>query len=216
MLWLTFGSFSSLLFTSCLAFIQTYVFCNVRFVAALFCDLPWRIVYGVLSCSSCLPAIQPTVGAVLSQSIRKTLRSDPSLAYEAGITVGKLLRVHCDGDLRKEIKSRCFFYRNATLIRSGIVTIDVPYNMSYSDLGDFCCELDHMVLDYVAGLQTKLEEIMDSARCYTPKVDMDSVILPKKMKDLVLQRAENFDIFRRLRKEVRFFFLLLRVFVFCF
>lgn len=89
------------------------------------------------------------------------------------------------------------------MIRSGIITIDVPYNMSFSDLGDFCCELDHMVLDYVAGLHTELDEIMDSARCYSPKVDMDSVVLPKKMKDLVLQRAENFDIFRKLRKEVR-------------
>lgn len=86
------------------------------------------------------------VGAVLSQSIRKTLRSDPSLSYDAGITVGKLLRMHCDGDLRKEIRSRSYFYRNAMLIRSGIVSIDVPYNMSYSDLGDFCCELDHLVV----------------------------------------------------------------------
>eukprot|EP00177_Eucheuma_denticulatum_P008630 GFKZ01015705.1.p1 GENE.GFKZ01015705.1~~GFKZ01015705.1.p1 ORF type:complete len:1234 (-),score=182.58 GFKZ01015705.1:566-4000(-) len=144
------------------------------------------------------------VGSVLSQSVRKTLRSDPSSAYETGITVAKLLRVHCGGDLRDEIKSRSYFYRNATLIRSGIVTIDVPYNMPFSDLGDFCCELDHMVLDYVAGLQTELDEIMDSARCYSPKVDMESVILPKKMKDLVLQRTEHFEIFRRLRKEVGF------------
>lgn len=140
----------------------------------------------------------------MSQTIRKTLRSDPSSAYETGITVAKLLRVHCGGDLTEEIKSRSYFYRNANLIRSGIVTIDVPYNMPYSDLGDFCCELDHMVLDYVAGLHTELEEIMDSARCYSPKVDMDAVILPEKMKDLVLQRAENFDIFRKLRKEVGF------------
>lgn len=144
------------------------------------------------------------VGSVLSQSIRKTLRSDPSSAYETGITVAKLLRVHCQGDLKEEIKTRSFFYRNATLVRSGIVTIDVPYNMPFSDLGDFCCELDHMVLDYVAGLQTELDEIMDSARCYAPKVDMDAVILPKRMKDLVLQRTEHFEIFRRLRKEVGF------------
>lgn len=142
------------------------------------------------------------MGAVLSQSIRKTLRSDPSQAYESGITVSKLLRVHCDGDLKKEIDSRCFFYRNSNLVRSGIITIDVPYNMPYSDLGDSCCELDHMVLDYVAGLHTELSEIMDSARCYRPNIDMDSVILPKNMKDLVLQSAENFDVFRRLRKEV--------------
>lgn len=74
--------------------------------------------------------------------------------------------------------------------------------MPFSDLGDFCCELDHMVLDYVAGLQTELDEIMDSARCYSPKVDMGAVILPKKMKDMVLQRTEHFEIFRRLRKEV--------------
>ncbi|CAN8066878.1 unnamed protein product, partial [Agarophyton chilense] len=144
------------------------------------------------------------VGAVLSQSIRKTLRSDPSANYDTGITVSKLLRLHCGGELREEIKSRCYFYRNATLIRSGIVTIDVPYNMTYSDLGDFCCELDHMVLDYVAGLTTELDEIMDSARCYSPKIDMESVILPKKMKDLVLQRVENFEVFRRLRREVGF------------
>ncbi|KAI0561190.1 AAA+ ATPase [Gracilaria domingensis] len=144
------------------------------------------------------------VGAVLSQSIRKTLRSDPSANYDTGITVSKLLRLHCGGELREEIKSRSYFYRNATLIRSGIVTIDVPYNMTYSDLGDFCCELDHMVLDYVAGLSTELDEIMDSARCYSPKIDMESVILPKKMKELVLQRVENFEVFRRLRKEVGF------------
>ena len=137
----------------------------------------------------------------MSQSIRKTLRSDPS-AYRSGITVAKLLRVHCDGDLGEEIKARSFFYRNATLIRSGIVTIDVPYDMPYSDLGDFCCELDRMVLDYVAGLHTELNEIMDSARCYIPNVDMNSVILPQRIKDLVLQRAENFEVFRRLRKEV--------------
>lgn len=141
---------------------------------------------------------------MLSQPIRKTLRSDPSSSYDTGITVAKLLRVHCGGDLREEIRTRSYFYRNASLIRSGIVTIDVPYNMPFSDLGDFCCELDHMVLDYVAGLQTELDEIMDSARCYSPKMDMDSVILPKKMKDLVLQRTEHFEIFRRLRKEVRF------------
>ncbi|PXF46186.1 Protein SAV [Gracilariopsis chorda] len=144
------------------------------------------------------------VGAVLSQTIRKTLRSDPSANYDTGITVSKLLRLHCGGELREEIKSRSYFYRNATLIRSGIVTIDVPYNMTYSDLGDFCCELDHMVLDYVAGLSTELDEIMDSARCYSPKIDMDSVILPEKMKQLVLQRVENFEVFRKLRKEIGF------------
>lgn len=157
------------------------------------------------------------VGGVLSQSIRKTLRSDPSQGFESGITVSKLLRVHCDGDLRKEIKSRCFFYRNSSLVRSGIITIDTPYTMPYSDLGDSCCELDHMVLDYVAGLHTELNEIMDSARCYRPNVKMDSVILPKPMKDLVLQSAENFEVFRRLRKEVstsRTFFQSISV-IFC-
>eukprot|EP00178_Gracilaria_changii_P000008 TRINITY_DN0_c1_g2_i3.p1 TRINITY_DN0_c1_g2~~TRINITY_DN0_c1_g2_i3.p1 ORF type:complete len:696 (+),score=115.22 TRINITY_DN0_c1_g2_i3:123-2210(+) len=158
---------------------------------------------GVLS-AYCFVSENTAVGAVLSQSIRKTLRSDPSANYDTGITVSKLLRLHCGGELREEIKSRSYFYRNATLIRSGIVTIDVPYNMTYSDLGDFCCELDHMVLDYVAGLSTELDEIMDSARCYSPKIDMESVILPKKMKELVLQRVENFEVFRRLRREVGF------------
>lgn len=141
---------------------------------------------------------------MLSQPVRKALRWDPASQFRSGVAVAKLLRIHCDGDLRREVEARPYFYRRATLVRSGIVSINVAFDKAFSDLGEFSCELDHMVLDYIAGLQTELSEIMESAQCYTPKVDMGSVVLPDKLKQLVLRRAENFEVFRRIRREVGF------------
>lgn len=140
------------------------------------------------------------VGATLSQPVRKALRADPSSRYD-GICVSKLLRIHCNGELKEEVAARFHFYRRGRLVRSGIITIDQPYGL-LGDLGECIVELDHMVLDYVAGLQTEIDELMDSARCYTPNVSMDSVVLPKEMKDMVLKQAENFELFRKLRKAV--------------
>lgn len=139
------------------------------------------------------------VGATLSQPVRKALRADPSSRYD-GVSVSKLLRVHCAGELKEEIAARFHFYKRGRLVRSGCITVEAPYGLA--DLGESLCDLDHMVLDYVAGLKTEIDELMDSARCYAPKVQMDSVVLPKQMKELVLRQAENFELFRKLRKDV--------------
>jgi SpoVK/Ycf46/Vps4 family AAA+-type ATPase len=139
------------------------------------------------------------VGATLSQPVRKALRADPSSRYD-GVSVSKLLRIHCGGELKEEIAARFHFYKRGRLVRSGCITVEAPYGLA--DLGESLCDLDHMVLDYVAGLKTEIDELMDSARCYTPKVTMDAVVLPKQMKELVLRQAENFELFRKLRKDV--------------
>lgn len=139
------------------------------------------------------------VGATLSQPVRKALRADPSSRYD-GVSVSKLLRIHCGGELREEIAARFHFYKRGRLVRSGCITVESPYGLA--DLGESLCDLDHMVLDYVAGLKTEIDELMDSARCYTPKTTMDSVVLPMHMKSLVLRQAENFELFRKLRKDV--------------
>jgi SpoVK/Ycf46/Vps4 family AAA+-type ATPase len=140
------------------------------------------------------------VGATLSQPVRKALRADPTTRYD-GISVSKLLRIHCNGDLKEEVAARFHFYRRGRLIRSGIISVDTPYGI-LGDLGECIVDLDHMVLDYVAGLQTEIDELMDSARFYTPKVSMDSVVLPKDMKNLVIRQAESFELFRKVRKAV--------------
>lgn len=139
------------------------------------------------------------VGATLSQPVRKALRADPSSRYD-GVSVSKLLRIHCGGELKEEIASRFHFYKRGRLVRSGCITVEAPYGLA--DLGESLCDLDHMVLDYVAGLKTEISELMDSARCYLPKVSMDAVVLPKAMKDLVLRQTENFELFRKMRKAV--------------
>jgi hypothetical protein len=140
------------------------------------------------------------VGSTLSQPVRKALRADPTTRYD-GISVSKLLRIHCNGDLTEEVAARFHFYRRGRLIRSGIISVDTPYGI-LGDLGECIVDLDHMVLDYVAGLQTEIDELMDSARFYTPKVSMDSVVLPKDMKNLVIRQAESFELFRKVRKAV--------------
>lgn len=72
------------------------------------------------------------------------------------------------------------------------------------DLGDLSCSLDRMLFDYFVGLETEMSEVMASAKCYSPEVSMETVILPQKLKQLVVERTENFEVFRKLRKKLGF------------
>jgi len=65
-------------------------------------------------------------------------------------------------------------------------------------------ELDRRMLDYVVGLDTELEEMLDSASCYQSTVRLDSVVLPDQTKKLVLNTVENFEKFKELREKMGF------------
>jgi hypothetical protein len=140
------------------------------------------------------------IGIALSQPVRKALRADPQARYEA-MNVAKLLRILCGGELKDEVAARFHFYKRGRLVRSGIINVEAPYSLLV-DLGECAVDLDHLIMDYCVGLRTEVDELMDSARCYTPKVSMDTVVLPTDMKELLLRQAENYELFRKLRKEV--------------
>ena len=120
------------------------------------------------------------------------------------LLVSSIIGALCDGDLEKEIAVRPNFYKNSRLVSSGLITLHTHSSSDSTDIGEYACVLDRMAFDYIVGLQTELTEIIESARCYTPEVDMETVILPEKMKRLAVQRVENFELFRKLRKEMGF------------
>ncbi len=83
-----------------------------------------------------------------------------------GATAGALLQ-GLAGTLEGRIAARRHFYKNATLVREGIVALQGA-DFS-SDLGCLTVELDRRMLDYVVGLDTEFSEIVDGSHLYTPK-----------------------------------------------
>ena len=57
------------------------------------------------------------------------------------------------------------------------------------------------MLDFVVGLETEFNELMDGSNLYTPKVDLNDVVIPKE--DLVFIFVTYFYVFEYLAKQYR-------------
>uniref|UniRef100_A0A7S2S4Z9 AAA+ ATPase domain-containing protein n=1 Tax=Rhizochromulina marina TaxID=1034831 RepID=A0A7S2S4Z9_9STRA len=141
------------------------------------------------------------VGAVISQEIRKASRGGAGGGGIGlhGMDVGVLLGTHCS-TLEEQIHARKYFYRNSAMIRTNIIRLS---DRSYggSDLLDAIPEIDRRMLDYIAGLSTELQELVDGGTCYSPSVKLDQVVLPQRTKDLLLETVENVGQVRQLEQE---------------
>lgn len=102
-------------------------------------------------------------GVVISQDIRKEANK---ARFSAGVDVGTVLGILCEG-LREQIHSRRYFYRNAKLIREGIVRVQ-DRRFGKCDLNDCSIELDRRMLDYIVGLDTELSEMCEGKYDRTP------------------------------------------------
>ena len=69
---------------------------------------------------------------------------------------------------------------------------------------DRSVEVDRRMLDYIAGLDTEVQELVEGGTCYEPKVELEQVVLPMATKTLVLDTVENFARVKRLEKRVGF------------
>ena len=64
---------------------------------------------------------------------------------------------------------------------------------------------DDCLVVWLSGcsLDTEINEIVEGSNLYTPKVDLDQVVLPKKLLDELLTTVHNFETFKRYRKDAQ-------------
>ncbi len=126
-------------------------------------------------------------------------------AYSQYLLIKTVIRALCQGDLEKEIEARAFFLQELEACVIGRIFLQNESDSSgVLDLGELYFSLDRMLFDYIVGLDTELSEIMESAKCYAPDTNMETVILPQKLKKFAIERVENFEVFRKLRKKLGF------------
>uniref|UniRef100_A0A0G4HU76 AAA+ ATPase domain-containing protein n=1 Tax=Chromera velia CCMP2878 TaxID=1169474 RepID=A0A0G4HU76_9ALVE len=117
----------------------------------------------------------------------------------SGMSVGTLLSLFC-ASLDEQIRSRRFFYKSATLIREGVVSLNQP--VFTGDLLEASVEVDRRLLDFVVGLDTEFSELVEGSHLYAPTTSIADVVLPEDQKNLVIETVSSFDNFKLAQKNL--------------
>ncbi|KAJ6241738.1 atpase [Anaeramoeba flamelloides] len=116
-----------------------------------------------------------------------------------GSTVENLLRVFCD-TLEDQITKRKYFYKSATLIKDGI--LHVSGTGLDNDLNSQFIMIDRRMLDFIMGLDSEINDLIEGSHLYSPKVKLENVILPEEQKKLIIETVSNYENFRKARKKL--------------
>ncbi|KAL7566853.1 hypothetical protein ACA910_021349 [Epithemia clementina (nom. ined.)] len=118
--------------------------------------------------------------------------------YDKATKVGHLLVSYFDS-FSDQVKNRPYFYRSSTLLRKGLIQFVNQYRMT-NDLTDQEIKLDRRVLDCVVGLDKESSEVSHGSHLYDPKISLDAVVLPDKLKEMITGAVTHFEQFRTYRK----------------
>jgi SpoVK/Ycf46/Vps4 family AAA+-type ATPase len=127
-------------------------------------------------------------------------RSD-SLLYHK-VSIGFLISLFCEG-LGEQIKARIYFYRNSRLVSEGLINVSDPPLLNRGNFLDNGVELDKRLLDYIVGLDTEINELVDGSDLYTPQVTLLDVALPSDQRQLLLSTLDSFKKFQETCKELK-------------
>eukprot|EP00026_Physarum_polycephalum_P000306 Phypoly_transcript_00306.p1 GENE.Phypoly_transcript_00306~~Phypoly_transcript_00306.p1 ORF type:complete len:1112 (+),score=182.86 Phypoly_transcript_00306:1977-5312(+) len=144
------------------------------------------------------------IGGMISQKVRKAGNLGSSSIFPKSFDVGTLLSLHTDS-LEQHIRSRTYFYKNSKLVQEGIIKLwDPPFNFKKggTDLMDSTVEIDRKLLDYLVGLDSNLNELVEGGDLSEPKVTLDQVVLPQEQKHLILSTLSNWGVFVETRKKL--------------
>lgn len=110
------------------------------------------------------------IGFSLSPLIQKALKDIKNLL------VSDILQIFCP-TFKEQVEKRTYFYRSAKLVQRGIIRLRSSSHYMYDDLADYVVTIDRRMMDWVVGLNTEINELIEGSNLYTPKVDMDHVVL---------------------------------------
>eukprot|EP00584_Thalassiosira_punctigera_P013422 CAMPEP_0172570708 /NCGR_PEP_ID=MMETSP1067-20121228/128532_1 /TAXON_ID=265564 ORGANISM="Thalassiosira punctigera, Strain Tpunct2005C2" /NCGR_SAMPLE_ID=MMETSP1067 /ASSEMBLY_ACC=CAM_ASM_000444 /LENGTH=716 /DNA_ID=CAMNT_0013362857 /DNA_START=9 /DNA_END=2156 /DNA_ORIENTATION=- len=141
-------------------------------------------------------------GSMISPIFKSAVYGDDHYGDKTA-KVGDLLVAYFDSFL-EQVSNRPYFYRSSTLLRKGLIRFISGYKPP-NDLTDQEIKLDRRVLDCVVGLDKESSEVSQGSHLYEPKVSLDAVVLPEKLKETITGAVTHFEQFRTYRKHNRDF-----------
>ncbi|GLE02341.1 hypothetical protein PINS_up018267 [Pythium insidiosum] len=143
------------------------------------------------------------IGKTISPVIKNLLDgvdTSPVQRMDESVIINQLLSVFCD-TFQEQVAHRVYFYKSARLLARGLVKLHRGrWHATAGDLVDQRVELDRRVLDWVVGLDTEINELVEGSDLYAPKVRLDQVVLPEDHKATILRTVESYEAFRAFRK----------------
>ncbi|KAH9323474.1 hypothetical protein KI387_018113, partial [Taxus chinensis] len=116
------------------------------------------------------------------------------------VQVKDILTVFFDS-FKEQVLARTHFYKSSKLVARGLIKLRVvAYARGGGDLMDQQVELDRRMLDWIVGLDTEMNELVEGSHLYKPTVPIENVILPDEQKETILRTTDNFAKFRQYRK----------------
>lgn len=144
------------------------------------------------------------IGKTISPVIKNLIDgvdTSPVQRMDESIIINQVLSVFCD-TFQEQVAHRVYFYKSSRLLTRGLVKLQRGrWHSTAGDLVDQRIELDRRVLDWVVGLDTEMNELVEGSDLYNPKVQLDQVVLPEDHKTTILQTVESYESFRKFRKK---------------
>lgn len=144
------------------------------------------------------------IGKTISPVIKNLIDgvdTSPVQRMDESIIINQVLSVFCD-TFQEQVAHRVYFYKSSRLLTRGLVKLHRGrWHSTAGDLVDQRIELDRRVLDWVVGLDTEMNELVEGSDLYNPKVQLDQVVLPEDHKTTILQTVESYESFRKYRKK---------------
>lgn len=144
------------------------------------------------------------IGKTISPVIKNLIDSvdtSPVQRMDESIIINQVLSVFCD-TFQEQVAHRVYFYKSSRLLTRGLVKLHRGrWHSTAGDLVDQRIELDRRLLDWVVGLDTEMNELVEGSDLYNPKVKMEQVVLPEDHKTTILQTVESYEGFRKFRKK---------------
>ncbi|CAK9109227.1 ATP-dependent zinc metalloprotease FtsH [Durusdinium trenchii] len=138
------------------------------------------------------------VGNTLSPKIQATLNvGERRFCVNAPLQVRVILETFCR-DFKEEVQKRVYFYKSSRLASSGIIRIGAGARSG--DLTGHTVHIDRRILDFVVGLDTEINEVVEGSNLYKPSATLEQLVLPEDMKQGILALVDNFEQFCRYRK----------------
>ncbi|RLN06524.1 hypothetical protein BBJ28_00017066, partial [Nothophytophthora sp. Chile5] len=144
------------------------------------------------------------IGKTISPVIKNLIDgvdTSPVQRMDESVIINQILSVFCD-TFQEQVAHRVFFYKSSRLLTRGLIKLHRGrWHSTAGDLVDQRVELDRRVLDWVVGLDTEMNELVEGSDLYSPKVQLDQVVLPEEHKSTILETVESYESFRRYRKK---------------
>lgn len=110
-------------------------------------------------------------------------------------TVKDLLTLFCGESLQLFQEHQKIFYKSSVLCSEGIIHVDGGSHST--TILQASVRLDRRMLDYLAGCDVDISELVESSRLTSPQVDLERVVLPQDKKQLVVRSVANFLSFQK-------------------